>query len=570
MQILNSLGEFFNFSQNKEESKLDLKSDSNTKISFNDYLHDAMNDASHFESNKDVSLSTVSSLLKSPIETKDLKFQNENFSLGITLSSLIPKSDKVDIQENSTEQKITEESKNNPISPDIISDVVNVEESKQIIETEKLDEISTKESEIELVENENSEKEIFNSKENSLETNPLVSQNLELELETIENTNEETVRILTSLSDTVTETKNLENKNLNETKITELPNLFSTKEFLENSNFLEKKQFSTNSEKIEIKDITPKENKIFVDKHNSNLENKSFVKEEIISFMENIKRDPSVLLSKEVSIHENYKDKKESKKLEPTISVSKEIKADDKKTETKLTTSKEKQIISEFKEEVIQVDKSKWSIQNFTKKENTIEVKKENFASLIENSIKQNLELDKGSRLEISQNKIQTEIKPSEKTKEPNLLADSQNFQKSLNELVQKAKVNILENGKNTAQIALYPKELGKMTLNIEVVQDKVDGKILVESESIKNLLLTDLNNLKADLKSSGLDLASLSVEVKFDSSANSGFEDKIAKRENEFEKNKENSKFTDQEIETAPEINFSESKVKKLLDIKV
>jgi hypothetical protein len=44
-------------------------------------------------------------------------------------------------------------------------------------------------------------------------------------------------------------------------------------------------------------------------------------------------------------------------------------------------------------------------------------------------------------------------------------------------------KLNITENGKSTAHILLHPKELGKMTLNIEILKDKVEGKIFVEAE---------------------------------------------------------------------------------------
>ena len=49
--------------------------------------------------------------------------------------------------------------------------------------------------------------------------------------------------------------------------------------------------------------------------------------------------------------------------------------------------------------------------------------------------------------------------------------------------------------------------------------KEKVDGKILVDSEFIKNRLLGDVSQLKADLKASGLDLQTISIEVRNQSS---------------------------------------------------
>ncbi|MEM7183727.1 MAG: flagellar hook-length control protein FliK [Spirochaetota bacterium] len=90
-------------------------------------------------------------------------------------------------------------------------------------------------------------------------------------------------------------------------------------------------------------------------------------------------------------------------------------------------------------------------------------------------------------------------------------------FQKSLQALVQKAKINIVQNGKNTAEIALNPKQLGKVTLNISVLNDKVEGRVLVESEAIKTVLLNELQQFRSDLKSAGLTLESIQIDVRPD-----------------------------------------------------
>ena len=90
-------------------------------------------------------------------------------------------------------------------------------------------------------------------------------------------------------------------------------------------------------------------------------------------------------------------------------------------------------------------------------------------------------------------------------------------FHKSLQDLVQKARINIVQNGKNTAQIALNPKQLGKVTLNISVLNDKVEGKVLVESEAVKTVLLSELQQFRSDLKSAGLTLETIQIDVRPD-----------------------------------------------------
>lgn len=148
---------------------------------------------------------------------------------------------------------------------------------------------------------------------------------------------------------------------------------------------------------------------------------------------------------------------------------------------------------------------------------------------------------------------------------------DRENFSKSLNDLVNKARLNIVENGRNTAQISLYPKDLGKMTLNIDVTKEKVDGKILVDSEFIKNRLLSDVSQLKADLKANGLDLQSISVEVRDHSSLAFDFANPSNEKESTGEKSQEPNSSLPQFAanEEQPELAYS-NKSYNLVDIKI
>ncbi|MCE9501911.1 MAG: flagellar hook-length control protein FliK, partial [Leptospira sp.] len=142
-------------------------------------------------------------------------------------------------------------------------------------------------------------------------------------------------------------------------------------------------------------------------------------------------------------------------------------------------------------------------------------------------------------------------------------------FKNSLNELVRHAKLNIVENGKSTAQISLNPKELGKLTLNISVLKDTIEGKIFVESETIKNLIMSDLNLLKNELKAAGLNLEILQVEVRQESFAD-GFLDSEKKFRESMEKN-DRAISGKQNAETADDEFISQrNSSRNLIDIKV
>ncbi|MBP7282063.1 MAG: flagellar hook-length control protein FliK [Leptospiraceae bacterium] len=180
--------------------------------------------------------------------------------------------------------------------------------------------------------------------------------------------------------------------------------------------------------------------------------------------------------------------------------------------------------------EVSGLDKNKWTITRREKDMETsnIERRKESMTLLNEiaaksSSSQTSSDSDKSfsnPRYETNGLKVFSEnLKTANSDKPREALFDRENFSKSLNDLVNKARVNIVENGRNTAQISLYPKDLGKMTLNIDVIKEKVEGKILVDSEFIKNRLLGDISQLKADLKANGLDLQAISIEVRSEGS---------------------------------------------------
>lgn len=137
-------------------------------------------------------------------------------------------------------------------------------------------------------------------------------------------------------------------------------------------------------------------------------------------------------------------------------------------------------------------------------------------------------------------------------------------FQKNLPEIIKTAKFQILDNGRNTARIELQPKELGKMTLHITMDKDRVEGRIFVETEMARSVLSSELMNLKSELKTAGLELDSLWIDL------NSG-------DRKEFMGSEEREAFENTATSSSDELEILENELeqeslvsKKLLDIRI
>lgn len=243
---------------------------------------------------------------------------------------------------------------------------------------------------------------------------------------------------------------------------------------------------------------------------------------------------------------------------------------------------KDFRIAKETLVEVSGLDKNKWTITRREKEVEhaNLERKKESISLLNEIALKSSSsqtssDSDKSfSNPRYETNGLKTfadSMKTTNADKPREALFDRENFSKSLNDLVSKARINIVENGKNSAQISLYPKDLGKMTLNIDVTKEKVDGKILVDSEFIKNRLLGDVSQLKADLKASGLDLQTISIEVRNQSSLAFDFANPSNEKESSREQSEAVNSSLPQFASTDDELESEYSKKSyNLVDIKI
>lgn len=134
---------------------------------------------------------------------------------------------------------------------------------------------------------------------------------------------------------------------------------------------------------------------------------------------------------------------------------------------------------------------------------------------------------------------------------ESSSLTSQKEIKENLEKLIKTAKIQIINQGKSQAEIRMNPEELGRMILKISVNKDKVEGKIFVESESVKSALQADMGQLKEDLKNNGLHLQSLSIDVTLDqekqfADRKSGFQHEkgIHRKNEEAEKREANTEL--------------------------
>ncbi|MDH5656610.1 MAG: flagellar hook-length control protein FliK, partial [Spirochaetia bacterium] len=148
--------------------------------------------------------------------------------------------------------------------------------------------------------------------------------------------------------------------------------------------------------------------------------------------------------------------------------------------------------------------------------------------------------------------------------------------QQSFNELVEKARMNFGSDGRSSASIRMNPAHFGRMTLNIEMQNNQLQAKLLVESSDAKKMIMDEIENLRQELRNHGIQVESISVKVKepaqvfsskeFDENSEFQSENPDGNNSSQYEeRNKENStgidnlQFLGLEIEQEIENNLVE-----------
>lgn len=244
-----------------------------------------------------------------------------------------------------------------------------------------------------------------------------------------------------------------------------------------------------------------------------------------------------------------------------TESSKKDLTTDDSNLKDKIFTKENSSIQKISKEEVSSITEKLKRIENSsTKKEKDnlthIDLIKDN--PIDKKTEEKNSQTNTNSELKSKQVETKNEIKSSQKPETLN-----RNFQ----EIVKAAKIQIIENGKNSAEISLQPKDLGKITLFVSEENNRLEGKILVENEEARQMILGDLAGLKAELKAGGLDLFEIQVDINYDSPF------RFTSSEEEREKNENSKSFSDRGSDSKSDTEneeLSSGTSLRLLDLKV
>jgi flagellar hook-length control protein FliK len=162
---------------------------------------------------------------------------------------------------------------------------------------------------------------------------------------------------------------------------------------------------------------------------------------------------------------------------------------------------------------------------------------------------------------------LEQKQKVSEQKTEAKAIQKQDSLTQNFKEIVKAAKFHIVENGRNTAEISLQPKDLGKVTLFVSEENNRLEGKITVENESTRQMILGDLANLKADLKAGGLDLFDIQVDLQPDSSLSFANRDDFSKEREPNSNSPTSSQNGESDI---IEPIFNDAQSSRILDVKV
>jgi flagellar hook-length control protein FliK len=156
----------------------------------------------------------------------------------------------------------------------------------------------------------------------------------------------------------------------------------------------------------------------------------------------------------------------------------------------------------------------------------TFKAGKKAFASDIKNGMHENIYKNEGQLRVSSQN---SEITPADKEFPLALVRYENNVPKMhmkqdyqisktadevFNDIVSKFTL-IVRKGGGEAHLILQPEVLGKVKLDLKLNQQRVSSVIIVENQSVKDLIISKLNILEQNLLQNGFSLGSFQVEVK-------------------------------------------------------
>jgi len=105
-------------------------------------------------------------------------------------------------------------------------------------------------------------------------------------------------------------------------------------------------------------------------------------------------------------------------------------------------------------------------------------------------------------------------------------LALRNNLQQQIDQMMQKAKVIIRENGNAQLTAKLNPRELGEISIKLTLLNGRLTGKVTVDNEFVQKELNDKLAEIFDELKSEGFSIDGFQVDVKSQEGQNQNFTD--------------------------------------------
>ncbi len=99
----------------------------------------------------------------------------------------------------------------------------------------------------------------------------------------------------------------------------------------------------------------------------------------------------------------------------------------------------------------------------------------------------------------------------------PSSKAGNVDFSKNLDAIINRAKITVRDNKNARFTVNLYPRDLGSLNMSLSLENGVVHGKFIVDSDEARNSLLQNMDNLKEQLRESGIDIGDFSVGVRDD-----------------------------------------------------
>jgi flagellar hook-length control protein FliK len=121
----------------------------------------------------------------------------------------------------------------------------------------------------------------------------------------------------------------------------------------------------------------------------------------------------------------------------------------------------------------------------------------------------------------------------------------------TMDQIVRKAAIH-LRNGQHEARIELKPDFLGHIRMQVISENQQVTVKILAQHGFVKDMIESNVHQLKADLQQQGLEVDKLEVTVARDSDDSANYKDKLA--QSKFRQSSANRHSEDRPTEEQPE----------------